>query len=153
MPRELRDRPKHVSSPEGQRDPLLPEGFSRLQYHIALVVVTFEFTFGKGAGLVGLLMFQALAAAVGLTLAFAVPGLDSKTLGLILVGIAFLFFNVVLAVWLPINRKSAGDAVRWNVAHESAAQRSYRHRVVALLVVAWGTAVASSVLWAITRDW
>ena len=79
MPRELRDRPKHASSPNSKRDPLLPEGFSRLQYQIALILVTFEFTFGKGTGLVGLLMFQGLAAAVGLTLAFAVPGLDSKT--------------------------------------------------------------------------
>ena len=153
MPRELRDRPKHVSSPESKRDPLVPEGFSRLQYHIALIVVTFEFTFGKGAGLVGLLMFQVLAAAVGLTLAFTVPGLESKTLALILGGIAFLLFNAFWAVWIPINRKSAGDAVRWNVAHESREQRSYRHKVVALLVVAWGTAVVSCVLWGITHDW
>jgi hypothetical protein len=152
-PQEMRDRPKHVSSPEGKRDPLLPEGFSRLQYHIALIVVTFEFTFGKGAGIVGLLMLLALAGVVGLTLAVAVPGLDSQTVGLILAGIAFLFFNIFWAVWIPINRKSAGDAVRWNVAHESPEQRSYRRKVVALLVVSWGTAVASCVLWAITHGW
>jgi len=153
MSRKPHDHPKRVSALEGNRDPLLPEGFSRLQYHVALIVVTFEFTFGKGAGLVGALMLQVLAGVIGWTLAVAVPGLDLTTLGFIFAFIGFLFFNVYWAIWVPISRKSAGDAVRWNVAHESPEQRSYRHKVVALLVVAWGTAVVLGMAWAITHGW
>jgi hypothetical protein len=152
MAKELRDHQKHVSSHEGQ-DPLLPEGFSRLQYNIALIVVTFEFTFGRGTGLVVGLMLRALVGALAIALAVVLPGLDSITVGCIFGILALVSFEVVWGLWRPINRKSAGDAVRWNVAHESPEQRSNRHRSVALLVGAWGAVVASCVFLVVTHGW